>query len=394
MIRVLTGLDRLVTDNELQRSFKGTVGLLCHNASIDRSCVGAVDRFYQIFGDRFTAIFGPQHGVKSADQDNMVETFHKVHPTLHIPVYSLYSETRVASDAMLEGLDHLFIDLQDIGCRTYSYLSTLTLMLEKCSGEDLELIVLDRPNPIDGLTVEGPLLEPEFRSFIGRHPIPMRHGLTLGELARMHQRYWTTATCQLQVIGMEGWERLMHFQDTGLPWALPSPNISRPETCLIYPGTVLFEGTSASEGRGTVQPFEVIGIPSLEPHSFLQEILMEEISIPGLKGCVLRPLYFKPTFDKHANIECGGFQIHVTDRHRFAPWKTGMLLLGMLFKFHWELIEWRDPPFEYNDTQLPIDLLNGSSKPRQWVEEASLELDFLEVSNSEFREKSLEIRLY
>ena len=204
--------------------------MLCHNASIDSTYTHAALRFQELFGERFIKLFGPQHGFTTDVQDNMVETDHYVHPYFNIPVYSLYSETRIPTDEMLAGIDHFFIDLQDVGCRIYTYIYTLTHILEKCTNKDIEVIILDRPNPINGVNIEGNILEPEFTSFVGRHPIPLRHGMTMAEVALMHQRFWAKISANVTAIKMDHWKRSMYFEDTGLPWVLPSPNLSRTES--------------------------------------------------------------------------------------------------------------------------------------------------------------------
>jgi uncharacterized protein YbbC (DUF1343 family) len=364
---VKTGLDLLIGNKSLQQEFSGNVALLCHNASIDANCQHAALAFKKIFGARLVKLFGPQHGFATDVQDNMIETGHAIHPYFQIPVYSLYSETRIPTDSMLEGIDHLFVDLQDIGCRMYTYICTLTLLLEKCQNRDIEVIVLDRPNPINGTDVEGNVLDMNFRSFIGLHPIPVRHGLTIGEVALMHQKYWVDQQANLRVIKMAGWEREMYFADTRLPWALPSPNIARPESTLIFPATVIFEGTTMSEGRGTTQALEIIGHPELESFSLFDKYLQEAVKKSGLPGFVLRPITFLPTFQKHAHQTCGGLQIHVTNSKTFRPWRTGQFLQRELYQHMEADFEWLDPPYEYNYDSMPIDIINGTDKLRQWV---------------------------
>lgn len=248
-MKVLTGLDVLINDKELQSKFSGNVALLCHNASIDANFTQAAVKFKEIFGSRFIKMFGPQHGFSTDVQDNMVETDHYVHPFFKIPVYSLYSETRIPTDEMLEGIDHFFVDLQDVGCRVYTYIYTLTLLLEKCGTKDIQIIVLDRPNPINGIDVEGNITESKFKSFVGRHPIPLRHGMTIGEVGLMHQNLWAKTKVNFEVVKMENWERAMFFEDTKLPWILPSPNLARAESTMTFSATVFLEGTLLSEGR-------------------------------------------------------------------------------------------------------------------------------------------------
>jgi uncharacterized protein YbbC (DUF1343 family) len=368
MAIVHTGLDILVDDIRLQRKYKGNVALLSHNASIDSNYTHAIIKFKEIFGSRFVKIFGPQHGFSTDAQDNMIETDHSLHPFLKIPVYSLYSETRIPTDEMLKGIDHFFVDLQDIGCRMYTYIYTLTLLLEKCIHRDIQIIVLDRPNPINGRDIEGNMLEPEFQSFIGRHPIPVRHGMTIGEVALMHQKYWAHEKINLDIIKMQGWKRRMYFEDTGLHWVLPSPNISRTESTCTFPATVLFEGTCLSEGRGTTQPLEIMGHPKIEPFSFYKKHLAKIIHDAKLDGFVIRPINFLPTFHKHAQKVCGGFQIHITDKKTFKPWRVGQLLLREFYRHLEDEFSWKSPPYEYNSTQMPIDIINGSDKLRFWVE--------------------------
>ena len=367
-MKVKTGLDILVKDKNLQSEFNGEVALLCHNASIDSTYTHAVLKFKEIFGNRFVKIFGPQHGFSTDVQDNMIETTHTIHPYFNIPVYSLYSETRIPTDEMLEGINHLFIDLQDVGCRMYTYIYTLTLLLEKCIDKNIQIIVLDRPNPINGIDIEGNILEKAFESFIGLHPIPVRHGMTIGEVALMHQNLWTKEKINLRVIKMQHWSREMFFEDTKLPWLLPSPNLARAESTCTFPATVLFEGTLLSEGRGTSQPLEIVGHPKIEAFSFYENQLVNNIKKSKLKGFVLRPITFLPTFQKHANAICNGFQIHITDKKTFTPWRVGQFMMRELYHHLGNDFKWKEPPYEYNYTHKPIDIINGSDKLRHWVE--------------------------
>lgn len=296
---------------------------------------------------------------------------------------------------MLNGVDHLFVDLQDIGSRMYTYIYTLTLLLEKCRDRDIEIIVLDRPNPINGIDVEGNLLDLEFESFIGRHPLPVRHGMTIAEVALMHQKYWVKDRTNLKIVRMQFWERSMYFEDTKLPWFLPSPNIARAESTLTFPAIVLFEGTLLSEGRGTTQPLEIVGHPKIEPFSFYKKHLSKAIKESKLQGFVLRPILFTPTFDKNINEVCGGFQLHVIDKKNYKPWRVGQFLLRELYQSLGHDFVWRTPPFEYNYTQLPIDIINGTNKLRHWVERNGYmeELDGLE-DLTEFKHRSNEIKIY
>ncbi|MFA5300046.1 MAG: DUF1343 domain-containing protein, partial [Lutibacter sp.] len=230
------------------------------------------------------------------------------------------------------------------------------------------VIVLDRPNPINGIDIEGNILEPEFKSFIGRHPIPVRHGITIGEVALMHQNLWTKDKINLKVIKMLNWKREMFFEDTKLPWFLPSPNLARTESTLTFSSIVPFEATNLSEGRGTVQPLEIVGHPKIEPFSFYKNHLLSSIKKSKLEGFVLRPITFLPTFDKNINEVCGGFQIHITNKKLYKPWRVGQFIMRELYYHLENNFEWRNPPFEYNYTQLPIDVINGSNKLRYWIE--------------------------
>jgi len=366
-MKVQTGLDILVSNKDIQKSFKGNVALLCNNASIDASYTPAPLKFKELFGDRFVKLFGPQHGFSTDAQDNMIETDHFTHPYFKMPVYSLYSETRIPTDKMLEGIDHLFIDLQDVGCRMYTYIYTLTLLLEKCSSKDIEVVVLDRPNPLNGVDIEGNVLDLEFESFIGRHPIPVRHAMTIAEVALMHQKFWVKEKANLKVIKMQHWDRNMYYEDTKLPWLLPSPNLARIESSYTFPATVLFEGTTLSEGRGTTQSLEIVGHPKIEPFSFYQEHLLNVVKKSKLEGFKFRPITFLPTFQKQADKVCGGIQIHITDKSTYKPWRVGQLLMREIYHYLGEDFQWKKPPYEYNYTQQPIDIINGTDKLRHWV---------------------------
>ena len=395
MKKVVLGLDVLVADANLQKTFSGKVALLAHNASVDSSFVHASLRFKEIFGSRFIKLFGPQHGFATDAQDNMIETDHYIHRYLNIPVYSLYSETRIPTDNMLEGIDHLFVDLQDVGCRMYTYIYTLTLLLEKCRDKAFEIIVLDRPNPLNGVDLEGNILDIKFESFIGRHPIPVRHGMTMGEVALMHQKYWAKAKANLKVIKMQHWERHMYFEDTQLPWFLPSPNLGRAESILTFPAIVLFEGTTLSEGRGTAQALEIMGHPKIEPYLFFAEVLENNIKKSKLEGFALRPITFLPTFHKQMDKVCGGFQLHITDRSTYKPWRVGQFLLREIYNYLEDDFEWLQPPYEYNYTQQPIDIINGTDKLRHWIiQNDSVEMLDAFENLEEYRLQLEDIKIY
>ena len=363
---VITGLDIIKNRKDLLDTFPGKVGYLAHAASVNKDLQHGLSVFKELFGDRLIKAFSPQHGLVGDVQDNMIESDHFHHPHFDIPVYSLYSDTRKPTEEMLSGLDHVFVDLQDVGTRIYTYIYTLTYMMEACSEQGIKVIVLDRPNPIGGNQIEGNILQTEFASFVGRHPLPMRHGMTIGEIALMAKKYWKI-DCDLEIFAMIGWERSMYFNDTGLPWVLPSPNLATPAAAEVFPGTVLFEGTNISEGRGTTRSLEMVGHPNVEPYGWLEvlESLFEQYE---LSGFTLRPVNFIPTFQKHHGKVCGGYQIHATDTKVFQPWKVGQVLCKAFYMHLGEDFLWKQPPYEYEYKNLPIDILNGTDQLRLWIE--------------------------
>jgi uncharacterized protein YbbC (DUF1343 family) len=308
------------------------------------------------------AIFGPQHGFRSDVQDNMIETPHGRDPSRRVPIYSLYSETREPTGEMLRGIDVLVIDLQDIGARIYTYIYTMANCLRACARHGVPVVVCDRPNPIGGVDVEGARLVPGFESFVGQFPIPMRHGMTIGELARFFNEAFSIGA-QLEVVAMEGWRRDMYADQTELPWVMPSPNMPTLDTAIVYPGTVLFEGMMISEGRGTTRPFELVGAPWIEAERFARDM-----NSLGLAGVHFRPAVFEPTFQKHAKQTCGGCQIHVTARHLFRPVLVGVALAGMFWRANPTKFTWRQPPYEYENDKMPIDILAGSDALRTQIE--------------------------
>jgi len=340
------------------------VGIVCNPASIDRSFEHVIDRFERDEAVTLAAIFGPQHGFRADVQDNMIETAHARDPRRRVPVYSLYSETREPTAEMLSGVDVLVVDLQDIGARIYTFIYTMANCLRAGRKHGVPVVVCDRPNPIGGLQVEGPVLHRGFESFVGQFPIPMRHGMTIAELARLFNDHEQLGA-ELSIVPMEGWRRDMYFDDTSLPWVMPSPNMPTLETAIVYPGTVLFEGTNASEGRGTTRPFELIGAPWVDPDSFADRL--NACDLPGVR---FRPVVFDPTFQKHARVACGGCQIHLLDRSVFRPVETGIVLLAECRRANPSRFAWRHPPYEYEHQRLPIDILAGSERLRQQIDDA------------------------
>jgi uncharacterized protein YbbC (DUF1343 family) len=338
------------------------VGVVANPASVDRSFRHVVDRAAAAAGVTLAAVFGPQHGFQADLQDNMIETPHARDAKRRVPVYSLYSETREPTAEMLAGLDALVIDLQDVGARIYTFVYTMANCLRAAARHSVPVIVCDRPNPIGGAAIEGPMLLEGYESFVGLYPIPMRHGMTIGELARLfNDRFGIGA--ELDVIPVDGWRREMYWDDTGLPWVMPSPNMPSLDTAIVYPGGVLFEGTQLSEGRGTTRPFELLGAPWIDA-----ETIAARLNALKMDGAHFRPVVFEPTFHKHARLACGGVQIHVTDRRTFRPVLAGVAVMGEFHRRAPDRFAWRQPPYEYVHDRMPIDILAGSDRLRQAIE--------------------------
>lgn len=337
-------------------------GLVCNQASVDRQFRHAADALAQRYPGKLAAIFGPQHGLWSTEQDNMIETGHARHPRLGVPVHSLYSETRKPQQQWLDGLDLLVVDLQDVGTRVYTYVWTLTYCLEACAQKGIPVLVLDRPNPLGGEIAEGQALDLRFQSFVGRAPLPMRHGLTIGELAK-----WCNdvmgLSADVRVLPMQGWRRSMLWPHTGRDWVPPSPNLPRFEGALVYPGQVLLEGTQLSEGRGTTTPFEQFGAPYVDPWQ-----LQALASAHDLRGVVLRPVWFEPTFQKYQGKPCGGLFLHVTDPAAFRSYRATLALLRCVRELWPQQFAWRQPPYEYETVLMPIDILTGGDGVRAFVD--------------------------
>lgn len=338
------------------------VGLVCNQASVDASFRHAPDVLHDVLGSRLAALFGPQHGLWSTQQDNMVETAHGVHPRLGVPVHSLYSETRKPTQRMLQGLDLLVVDLQDVGTRVYTYVWTMLHCMEACAEAGIPLLVLDRPNPLGGAVAEGAVLDPAYRSFVGLAPLPLRHGLTMAELAR-HLNRTLDVGVDLHVLPMTGWDRRMLWSHTGRAWVPPSPNLPRFEGALVYPGQVLVEGTQLSEGRGTTTPFEQFGAPWIDPWR-----LLDALPATVTSGCTLRPVAFEPTFQKHVRTQCAGLFVHVTDPDTLRSLRLTLGIFRALRQLWPAQFAWLQPPYEYEAEKMPIDILTGSSAAREWVD--------------------------
>jgi uncharacterized protein YbbC (DUF1343 family) len=382
------GSDRLLDSHRL----KGLrVGVVANPASLDGTFRHVIDRVGAADGVALGAIFGPQHGFRSDLQDNMIETPHAEDRARRVPIYSLYSETREPTAEMLAGLEALVIDLQDIGARIYTFIYTMANCLRAARRHGVKVIVCDRPNPIGGVEVEGPTLERGNESFVGQFPIPMRHGMTVGELARLFNGHFGIGA-DLDVVAMSGWTRDQFWDETGLPWVMPSPNVPTAETAVVYPGTVLFEGTMVSEGRGTTRPFELLGAPWIEAEGFASR--MNDV---GLAGVYFRPAVFEPTFQKHCRTPCGGCQVHVTDRTRFKPVAAGASLIREFYASQPERFAWRDPPYEYEHDKMPIDILAGTTLFREQIEQQvplAAIVESWESGEEEFRKIRRQFLLY
>ncbi|MCE5312900.1 MAG: DUF1343 domain-containing protein [Nitrospiraceae bacterium] len=360
-------------DEKLPSALNGArAGLLVHPASVDSTLVHAVDRFSNFSKVKLSALFGPQHGIYGQTQDNMIEWSGFRDPKTGIPVYSLYGENRKPTTEMLSEIDLLIVDVQDVGARYYTFIWTLDLCMQACLESGKSVVVLDRPNPICGNMLEGPVLDPDYSSFVGLKPLPVRHAMTIGEIARyLKHKYYENL--DLHVIKMDGWKRGMWFDETGLPWIMPSPNMPTLDTAVVYPGMCLLEGTNLSEGRGTTRPFEIFGAPFIEPHR-----LISRLNDFRLEGIVFRRMFFEPTFQKHAGKLCGGAQIHVLDRTKFKPFKTAVAILKAVHELYHESFAWKQPPYEYEEIKLPIDILCGTDRIRIDIESGA-RLDDMEL---------------
>ena len=370
------GLDRLLEDRALRKPLAGRrIALLAHPASVDRHLTHALDALAALPDLRLSAAFGPQHGLRGDKQDNMVESPDFFDPVHGIPVFSLYGEVRRPTAAMIDSFDVLLIDLQDLGCRIYTFITTLRYVLEAAARQGKTMWILDRPNPA-GRPIEGLLLRPGWESFVGAGPLPMRHGLTMGELAR-----WFIAELGLnvdcEVVTMSGW-RPDAVPGYGWPlnercWINPSPNAPNLSMARCYAGTVMLEGTTLSEGRGTTRPLELFGAPDIDARALIAE--MHALAPHWLAGCRLRDCCFEPTFHKHAGKLCHGVQIHVEDatyRHEhFRPWRLLSLAFKALRRRQPDYPIWRDFAYEYEEGRLAIDLINGSPLLREWVDDAA-----------------------
>jgi len=377
-----TGLD-LIRPGMLPGS---RLALLSHYAAVDRHCRSSVDIIASLPGSDLVSIFGPQHGYFGETQDNMIEWNGYRHPVYGIPVHSLYGETREPLPAMLDGVDRLVVDLQDVGSRYYTYIYTMALCMRSCAACGIPVTVLDRPNPLGGAIVEGKPLNIDFASFVGMYPIPVRHAMTIGELAILFAKL--DSLPEPQVIRMKNWTGSGH--PTSLPWVYPSPNMPTRETTLVYPGMCLLEATNLSEGRGTTKPFEVFGAPWLDGRELADELN----GTVWMDGALLRPHEFIPTFNKHAGETCRGAEIHVTDRELFRPLRTGVGIL--LHSFRYSRTTLNPPPYEYERVLPPIDILAGGAEMRIALESGDADrlLELTAGNTAPHAELTAEVLLY
>jgi uncharacterized protein YbbC (DUF1343 family) len=359
---VQIGFERLLADKPTVLQ-KARLGLLCNQATVGRAWQPLWQELARQFPQNLRALFGPQHGLWGEKQDNMVASADGVEPVTGLPVFSLYGEHLRPRPESLDLIDILLVDLPDVGTRVYTFAATMAYAMQAAARQGKKVIILDRPNPIGGVQVEGNVLKPEMASIVGPYLLPMRHGMTLGELGRYYNDVGQIG-CDVAVVPVQGWERSQYFETSGLPWVLPSPNLPTLDTAIVYPGQVLLEGTNLSEGRGTTRPFELFGAPFINPLK-LKAALQEAYELPGV---VLRETWFQPTFHKWAGEVCGGFQLHVSDRRAFKPYFTTLAILQVIIKLYPDQFQWRQPPYEYEYERLPFDLLTGDAMVREGLE--------------------------
>src|SRR5689334_7549645 len=359
--QIKLGLERLL-DDRIASVKNARVGLVCNQASVDNSFQHAADLLFDHPAINLTTLFGPQHGIRGDVQDNMIETGHARDRRTGLPIYSLYSETREPTDEMLNDVDVMLVDLQGVGCRIYTFAYTMANCMRVAARLGKKVVVCDRPNPIGGEQVAGNVTEAGHESFVGQYLLPTRHGMTMGELARLFNDHFGIG-CELEVVELGGWSRDLWYGDTDGPWVLPSPNIPTPNSCKVFPGTVHLEGTQMSEGRGTTRPFELVGAPYVEADQYASELM--KLNLPGV---LFRASVFMPTFQKHGGKACGGVQIHVTDREAFEPVQTGIAIVKTAYDMYPNDFRWKDPPYEYEYTRNPFDVISGTTKLREQIE--------------------------
>ena len=359
--QIKLGLERLL-DERIDALAGARVGLVCNQASVDHRFRHAADLFHEHAKINLTALFGPQHGIRGDVQDNMIETGHAVDRRTQVPIYSLYSETREPTEEMLRDVDVIVVDLQGVGCRIYTFAYTMANCMRAAKRLGKKVIVCDRPNPIGGEMVAGNVTERGHESFVGQFSLPTRHGMTMGELARLFNEHFGIG-CELEVVELGGWSRDLWYGDTNGPWVLPSPNIPTPDSCKVFPGTVHLEGTQMSEGRGTTRPFELVGAPYIDADQYANALTA--LNLPGV---AFRSCVFMPTFQKHAGKACGGVQIHVLDRVQFEPVSAGVAIVKTAHDLYRDDFRWKDPPYEYEFERNPFDVIAGTTEMRAQIE--------------------------
>jgi uncharacterized protein YbbC (DUF1343 family) len=362
--QIKLGLERLL-EEELELLKGARVGLVCNQASVDHNLHHAADLLSEHAAVDLRALFGPQHGIRGDVQDNMIETEHSIDKKTGLPIHSLYSETREPTEAMLADIDVIVFDMQDVGCRIYTFAYTMANCMSAARKFGKKVIVCDRPNPINGKQVEGNVLEPEQASFVGLFPIPTRHGMTLGELAQLFNNEFGIG-CELEVVKMSGWKRSHWLDDTDAPWVLPSPNMPTVDSATVFPGAVHFEGTQISEGRGTTRPFELIGAPYIDPDQYA-----DTLNGLNLAGVFFRSCIFRPTFQKHGGVSCGGVQVHVRNRDEFQSVITGIAMVKVAHDLYRADFRWKEPPYEYVYDRNPFDVIAGTSSIREGLEQGT-----------------------
>ena len=375
MKRVTLGLEKLLA-NPNEYLCGNTLGLVVNQTSLTSDGQFSIGQFHNNKSFKLKTILAPEHGVYGVDQD-MALVADEIEPLSGLLVRSLYgtnTSSLTPSSSLLDGIDNLVFDIQDVGSRYYTFIYTLANCMKTCAQSNTRMVVCDRPNPINGLSVEGNLVEKEFHSFVGQYPIPNRHGMTVGELAILFNEHFGIK-CDLKVIPMEGWERSMWYDQTGLPWVSPSPNMPTLSTATVYPGMCLIEGTLLSEGRGTTLPFEQVGAPYINA-----EVFAKTLNNENLPGLFFRPQYFKPQFQKWSGEVCGGVQLHITERNKIKPLATSISMLFFIKKLYPNDFSWRTEPYEFVNDRLAIDLLYGNSMLREAIESGNLSIKNIESS--------------
>ncbi|MDQ1636964.1 MAG: hypothetical protein QOF62_303 [Pyrinomonadaceae bacterium] len=362
--QIRLGVERLL-EGDAQLVKGARLGLVCNQASVDHRLHHVADILKEHPSVDLRALFGPQHGIRGDVQDNMVETEHATDRETGLPIYSLYSETREPTENMMRELDVLVFDMQDVGCRIYTFAYTMANCMLAARKFGKKVIVCDRPDPINGRDVAGNVLEKGHESFVGQYSIPTRHGMTLGELAKMFNEHFEIQ-CELEVVRMDGWDRNCWHDETDAPWVMPSPNMPTIDTATVFPGTVHFEGTQLSEGRGTTRPFELVGAPYIVSEDFAAEL--NKANLPGV---YFRSCIFRPTFQKHGGASCEGVQLHVIDRNNFEPVITGLTMVKVAQDLYSDQFRWKEPPYEYVFDRNPFDVIAGTTKVREGFEQGT-----------------------